>query len=270
MILHNTLHGADVDRLPRPGRRARRRRAGAAAHERRPGTSLDLADRRPAAASGGTITYTFIAATPAPSSTSRAPNPEKQVRMGLFGALIVRPRWARTTPTTAPTAGSPPSRGVHGAALGDRPVPAPGGRGRARPSTSTTTTRATGSSTAAGSPTASPTTARRGCPTQPYGALASGQAVRRDHAPAARHGALPQRRHRGLPVPPARQQRARDRPRRPPARGHRRRRTCRSRSSPSTSARGRPGTCSSSGTTPRTTSPTQPGAGDRARASPTR
>ena len=53
-------------------------------------------------------------------------------------------------------------------------------------------------------------------PTQPYGALAEIQPYER-HAPAPGAGALPQRRHRGLPLPPARQQRARDRPRRPPA-----------------------------------------------------
>ena len=93
-------------------------------------------------------------------------------------------------------------------------------------------------------------------PNQPYGALASVSRTTR-RTPTARHGALPQRRHRGLPVPPARQQRARHRPGRAPARpapG----RTCRWRSSPSTSARGRRGTCSSSGSTPRATTGENP------------
>ena len=93
-------------------------------------------------------------------------------------------------------------------------------------------------------------------PTQPYGVAGRGEPVRPCHSPAPWTGALPQRRHRGLSVPPARQQRAGDRAGRPRRSRARPARTCPSRSSPSTSGRARPGTCSSSGTTPSTTTPT--------------
>ena len=44
-----------------------------------------------AAAGGGTITYSFVADHPGTFLYQSGTNPEKQVRMGLFGALIVRP-----------------------------------------------------------------------------------------------------------------------------------------------------------------------------------
>lgn len=44
-----------------------------------------------AAANGGTVTYSFVAANPGTYLYESGTNPEKQVRMGLFGALIVRP-----------------------------------------------------------------------------------------------------------------------------------------------------------------------------------
>jgi FtsP/CotA-like multicopper oxidase with cupredoxin domain len=44
-----------------------------------------------AAALGGTMTYTFTAGRPGTFLYEAGTNPEKQVRMGLFGALIVRP-----------------------------------------------------------------------------------------------------------------------------------------------------------------------------------
>jgi FtsP/CotA-like multicopper oxidase with cupredoxin domain len=44
-----------------------------------------------AAASGGTATYTFVASRPGTFLYESGTNPETQVRMGLFGALIVRP-----------------------------------------------------------------------------------------------------------------------------------------------------------------------------------
>ncbi|MEB0003430.1 copper oxidase [Cryobacterium sp. MDB1-18-2] len=44
-----------------------------------------------AAAGGGTVTYSFVAANPGTFVYESGTNPEKQVRMGLFGALIVRP-----------------------------------------------------------------------------------------------------------------------------------------------------------------------------------
>jgi FtsP/CotA-like multicopper oxidase with cupredoxin domain len=44
-----------------------------------------------AAANGGTVTYRFVASDPGTYLYESGTNPEKQVRMGLFGALIVRP-----------------------------------------------------------------------------------------------------------------------------------------------------------------------------------
>jgi FtsP/CotA-like multicopper oxidase with cupredoxin domain len=44
-----------------------------------------------AAADGGTITYTFVADHPGTFVYESGTNPETQVRMGLFGALVVRP-----------------------------------------------------------------------------------------------------------------------------------------------------------------------------------
>ncbi|WP_457206984.1 multicopper oxidase domain-containing protein, partial [Nocardioides sp. P5_C9_2] len=44
------------------------------------------------AAAGGTITYSFKADHPGTFLYESGTNPEKQVRMGLFGALIVRPQ----------------------------------------------------------------------------------------------------------------------------------------------------------------------------------
>jgi FtsP/CotA-like multicopper oxidase with cupredoxin domain len=46
---------------------------------------------RTAAANGGTVTYSFVATDPGTYLYESGTNPEKQVRMGLFGALIVRP-----------------------------------------------------------------------------------------------------------------------------------------------------------------------------------
>jgi FtsP/CotA-like multicopper oxidase with cupredoxin domain len=53
------------------------------------GTLTSLTDT--AAASGGSITYSFVASDPGTYLYESGTNPEKQVRMGLFGALIVRP-----------------------------------------------------------------------------------------------------------------------------------------------------------------------------------
>ena len=64
-------------------------------------------------------------------------------------------------------------------------------------------------------------------PSQPYGALATIHPYDAGTNPLPGGGPLPERRHDGLPVPPARQQRQGHRPRRHAARGGRRRRTCR-------------------------------------------
>jgi FtsP/CotA-like multicopper oxidase with cupredoxin domain len=44
-----------------------------------------------AAANGGSVTYSFVAGTPGTFLYESGTNPQTQVRMGLFGALIVRP-----------------------------------------------------------------------------------------------------------------------------------------------------------------------------------
>lgn len=44
-----------------------------------------------AGANGGSVTYSFVASNPGTFIYESGTNPEKQVRMGLFGALIVRP-----------------------------------------------------------------------------------------------------------------------------------------------------------------------------------
>ncbi|WP_372735541.1 multicopper oxidase domain-containing protein [Nocardioides sp.] len=88
VILHNTLqvpvsidfpgqHGVLADGLP-----ARPERDGT-------GNITSLTDTADAA--GGTITYSFVADHPGTFLYQSGTNPEQQVRMGLFGALVVRP-----------------------------------------------------------------------------------------------------------------------------------------------------------------------------------
>ncbi len=79
---------ARVDHVPRAGKRAGQRRAGAAAvHGAGTLTSLTNVAACRAAASPTASWPPTRAAT----STRAAPMPQKQVRMGLFGALVVRP-----------------------------------------------------------------------------------------------------------------------------------------------------------------------------------
>ncbi|MEP7034159.1 MAG: multicopper oxidase domain-containing protein [Actinomycetota bacterium] len=56
-----------------------------------PPTSKMTSLTNTAAAGGGTMTYSFVASNPGTFLYESGTNPEKQVRMGLFGALIVRP-----------------------------------------------------------------------------------------------------------------------------------------------------------------------------------
>lgn len=55
-----------------------------------------------AAANGGSITYSFVASEPGTYLYESGTNPVKQVGMGLFGALIVRPTAVPSTPTAGP------------------------------------------------------------------------------------------------------------------------------------------------------------------------
>ena len=178
--------------------------------------------------------------------------------MGLFGALIVRPTAGRRLrATTARTASSPRPRSSWCCS---------------RRSTPTSTRRSSRASNfnmnnyhprywlinGRGFPDSIADNGASWLPTPALRCAGRRQAVRRGDAPAPGHGPLPQRRHRGLPLPPARQQRPGDRPRRPARWRGRPARTCRSRSSPSTSDPARPGTSCSSGTTPRATARTNP------------
>ena len=89
VILHNTLPGGVLDRLPRPGGRAGRRRRLPARGQRR--RHDDLADRHGGRRRRDDHLQLRRRPTPAPILYESGTNPEKQVRMGLFGALIVRP-----------------------------------------------------------------------------------------------------------------------------------------------------------------------------------
>ncbi|MEZ4621614.1 MAG: multicopper oxidase domain-containing protein [Caldilineaceae bacterium] len=63
-----------------------------------------------ATAGGGSITYRFVAGNPGTYLYESGTAGQKQVRMGLFGALIVRPTMRRTLPITEGTASSHPPR----------------------------------------------------------------------------------------------------------------------------------------------------------------
>ncbi|MCW2797474.1 multicopper oxidase domain-containing protein [Nocardioides sp.] len=88
VILHNTL--PDASSVAFPGQEG----VTADGNPAQPqfnggGTMTSLTDT--AAADGGTVTYSFVASDPGTYLYESGTNPEKQVRMGLFGALIVRP-----------------------------------------------------------------------------------------------------------------------------------------------------------------------------------
>lgn len=55
-----------------------------------------------AAANGGSVTYSFVANNPGTFIYQSGTDPEKQVRMGLFGALIVRPTLGATFANNRP------------------------------------------------------------------------------------------------------------------------------------------------------------------------
>ena len=95
VVLQNALDRGRSIMFPGPGGRARRRRPGPAAGDRRrPLPHQHGGPRR-------RVTYTFTASRPGVFLYESGTNPAKQVRMGLFGALVVRP-------AAAPAPGSPP------------------------------------------------------------------------------------------------------------------------------------------------------------------
>lgn len=60
-----------------------------------------------AAANGGSITYSFVASRPGTFIYESGTEPLKQVNMGLFGAIIVRPALDPALPTVDPHTGQP-------------------------------------------------------------------------------------------------------------------------------------------------------------------
>ena len=88
VILHNTL--PEAASIVFPGQ-ASVLANGTPAQPQLNGAGTMTSLTNTAAASGGTITYSFVASNPGTFLYQSGTNPEKQVRMGLFGALIVRP-----------------------------------------------------------------------------------------------------------------------------------------------------------------------------------
>ena len=86
VILHNTL--PDPVSIVFPGQENVLAN-GAPAQPQLSGSTIS--SLTPAAASGGSVTYSFVANRPGAFIYQSGTNPAKQVPMGLFGALIVRP-----------------------------------------------------------------------------------------------------------------------------------------------------------------------------------
>jgi len=87
VILHNTL--PDPTSIVFPGQEGVLADGIAATPERSGGKVTSLSTT--AAAATGSVTYSFTAGHPGTYLYESGTNPDKQVRMGLFGALIVRP-----------------------------------------------------------------------------------------------------------------------------------------------------------------------------------
>lgn len=88
VILHNTL--PEAASIVFPGQ-ANVLANGIPAQPQLAGTGAITSLTNTAAAGGGTVSYSFVATNPGTFLYESGTNPEKQVRMGLFGALIVRP-----------------------------------------------------------------------------------------------------------------------------------------------------------------------------------
>ncbi len=88
VILHNTL--PDAASIVFPGQQ-KVLADGAPAHRELNVSGNVTSLTNTAAAVSGTVTYSFVAGDPGTYIYQSGTNPEKQVRMGLFGALIVRP-----------------------------------------------------------------------------------------------------------------------------------------------------------------------------------
>lgn len=88
VILHNTL--PDATSIVFPGQDDVRVGGVPSQPQVDTGTGM-MTSLAPGAPTGGTVTYTFTAKHAGTFLYEAGTNPEKQVRMGLFGALIVRP-----------------------------------------------------------------------------------------------------------------------------------------------------------------------------------
>jgi len=88
VILHNTL--PEAASIVFPGQ-ADVLANGTPARPQLNGSGVMTSLTNTASANGGTVTYSFVATAPGTYLYESGTNPEKQVRMGLFGALIVRP-----------------------------------------------------------------------------------------------------------------------------------------------------------------------------------
>lgn len=88
VILHNTL--TEDTSIMFPGQENVQANGAPAQPQFNGGGSL-TSMTNVAAANGGSVTYSFVAAKPGTYIYESGTNPEKQVRMGLAGALVVRP-----------------------------------------------------------------------------------------------------------------------------------------------------------------------------------
>ncbi len=215
VILHNTL--PEQASVAFPGQDAVQADGVPAAPETN-GSGRVTSLTTSAAAGGGTVTYSFVADRAGTFLYQSGTDPETQIRMGLFGALIVRPARADHAYNRADSQFTPTEEFMvllseidpyqHQAVEAGKTFNMNNYHprywlinGRGFPDS----------------------IADNGADWLPDAALRSagaGPRVQQHRPPAARPRPLSQRGHRGLPVPPARQQRPGDRARRQPARGH--------------------------------------------------
>ena len=91
VVLHNTLGEASSIMFPGQENVLAGPIAGPLTPAQPVGTGAALTSLTNSAATNGTVTYQFTASKPGTFIYESGTNPEKQVHMGLFGALIVRP-----------------------------------------------------------------------------------------------------------------------------------------------------------------------------------
>lgn len=91
VVLHNRLKYDDVS-VVFPGQTGVRANGAPVQPQTSGSTVTSLA--QPAVKDGGTVTYTFVANRPGTFLYHSGTNPQIQVKMGLFGALVVRPAGA--------------------------------------------------------------------------------------------------------------------------------------------------------------------------------